>query len=158
MLGFRDTELHLCVHIIYHDFCKCFCTTTLKARFMGQHGAHLGPTGPRWAPCWPHELCCLGSFVRTIYNDMFPALNYTCSVQATDQRDCGWPGVIGPMCRAAGCCWDDSLVNPYWCFFQHGEFHESNNRLMSILNVLLNRTIMCIVATYILVLWTQKEF
>ena len=21
---------------------------------------HLGPTGPRWAPCWPHELCYLG--------------------------------------------------------------------------------------------------
>ena len=20
-------------------------------------GAHLGPTGPRWAPSWPHELC-----------------------------------------------------------------------------------------------------
>ena len=26
----------------------------------GQHGAHLEPTGPRWAPCWPHELCYLG--------------------------------------------------------------------------------------------------
>ena len=26
----------------------------------GQHGAHLGPGGPRWAPCWPHELCYLG--------------------------------------------------------------------------------------------------
>ena len=25
-------------------------------------GAHLGPTGPRWAPCWPHELCYLGCF------------------------------------------------------------------------------------------------
>ena len=25
------------------------------------HGAHLGPTGPRWAPCWPHELCYLGN-------------------------------------------------------------------------------------------------
>ena len=24
------------------------------------HGAHLGPTGPRWAPCWPQELCSLG--------------------------------------------------------------------------------------------------
>ena len=24
--------------------------------FMGQHGAHLGPVGPRWAPCWPHKL------------------------------------------------------------------------------------------------------
>ena len=23
------------------------------------HGAYLGPTGPRWAPCWPHELCYL---------------------------------------------------------------------------------------------------
>ena len=27
----------------------------------GQHGAHMGPTGPRWAPCWPHEFCYLGS-------------------------------------------------------------------------------------------------
>ena len=36
---------------------------TLIARFMwGQHGAHLGPTGPRWAPCWPHELCSLGTY------------------------------------------------------------------------------------------------
>ena len=28
----------------------------------GQHGAHLWTTGPRWAPCWPHELCYLGNF------------------------------------------------------------------------------------------------
>ena len=33
---------------------------SLIARFMGQHGAHLGPTRPRWAPCWPHEPCYLG--------------------------------------------------------------------------------------------------
>ena len=26
----------------------------------GQYGAHLGPLGPRWAPCWPHEPCYLG--------------------------------------------------------------------------------------------------
>ena len=26
----------------------------------GQHGAHLGPAGPRWVPCWPHEFCPLG--------------------------------------------------------------------------------------------------
>ena len=35
--------------------------TTLIARSWRQHGAHLGPTGPRWAPCWPHELCHLGN-------------------------------------------------------------------------------------------------
>ena len=34
----------------------------LIARFMGQHGTHLGPTGPRWAPCWLHELCYLGGY------------------------------------------------------------------------------------------------
>ena len=28
----------------------------------GQHGAHLGPTGPRWVPCWTHELCYLGLY------------------------------------------------------------------------------------------------
>ena len=27
----------------------------------GQHGAHLGPVDPRWAPCWPHEPCYQGS-------------------------------------------------------------------------------------------------
>ena len=26
----------------------------------GQHGAHLGPVSPRWAPCWPHEPCYQG--------------------------------------------------------------------------------------------------
>ena len=28
----------------------------------GQYGAHLGPVGPRWAPCWPHESCYQGVF------------------------------------------------------------------------------------------------
>ena len=26
----------------------------------GQQGAHLGPVGPRWAPCWSHEPCYQG--------------------------------------------------------------------------------------------------
>ena len=26
----------------------------------GQHGTHLGPVGPRLAPCWPHESCYQG--------------------------------------------------------------------------------------------------
>ena len=28
---------------------------------LGQHGSHLGPVGPRWAPCWPHDPCYQGS-------------------------------------------------------------------------------------------------
>ena len=34
----------------------------LIARFMGPTWGHLGPVGPRWAPCWSHELCYLGGF------------------------------------------------------------------------------------------------
>ena len=34
----------------------------------GQHGAHLGPTGPMWAPCWPHEPCYLGGCSICQYN------------------------------------------------------------------------------------------
>ena len=32
----------------------------------GQHGAHLGPVGPRWAPCWPHEPCYQRCHNRTV--------------------------------------------------------------------------------------------
>ena len=31
-----------------------------KQSSWGQHGAHLGSVGPRWAPCWPPEPCYLG--------------------------------------------------------------------------------------------------
>ena len=31
----------------------------------GQHGAHLEPTGPRWAPCWSHELFHPGRYPIT---------------------------------------------------------------------------------------------
>ena len=31
------------------------------------HGAHLRPTGPRWAPRWPHE-GCYRSGIRSLQN------------------------------------------------------------------------------------------
>ena len=31
-----------------------------KQRSRGQHRAHLGPVGPRWAPCRPNEPCSHG--------------------------------------------------------------------------------------------------
>ena len=45
--------------------CLVFCNMLYKNLDSkvhgGQHGAHLGPVGPRWAPCWPHEPCYQGS-------------------------------------------------------------------------------------------------
>ena len=43
----------------------------LIARFMGPTRAHMGPKGPRWAPCLPHEPCSLGMFVISI-DDLLP--------------------------------------------------------------------------------------
>ena len=39
---------------------------SLIARFMGQTWAHKGPTGPRWAPCLPHETYYLGYLPKAI--------------------------------------------------------------------------------------------
>ena len=32
------------------------------------NGAHLGPTGPRWTPCWPQELYYLGNNLEQLDN------------------------------------------------------------------------------------------
>ena len=55
----------------YYPLCKQAAATKLYLiSFMHQYpdskvngandGVHLGPAGPRWAPCLPHELCYLG--------------------------------------------------------------------------------------------------
>ena len=39
-----------------------FCTYSSRYQSsLGQQDVDLGPTGPRWDPCWPQELCYLGS-------------------------------------------------------------------------------------------------
>ena len=50
---------------------------TLIARFTGQHGAHLEPPGPRWGPCWPHELCYLGSHGNSLASTRCQAITWT---------------------------------------------------------------------------------
>ena len=48
----------------------------------GQHGARLGPTGPRWAPCWPLQLCYLGWWGHVVYTGLVPKrLNIFFSVE-----------------------------------------------------------------------------
>ena len=41
------------------------------------HEAHLGPTGPRWASCWPHQLCYLGILKQFNMVSRFIHKNYT---------------------------------------------------------------------------------
>ena len=39
----------------------------MNIRYMPN--SKLGPTGPRWAPCWPHEPCSLGYYI--MWNFLF---------------------------------------------------------------------------------------
>ena len=44
------------VYVIHEDY----ILKQFPEGLRGQHGAHLGPVDPRWAPCWPHKLCYQG--------------------------------------------------------------------------------------------------
>ena len=50
------------VFYFFKGFFDFFMLSTQTASLWGQYGAHLGPTGPWWAPCWPHEPCYLITF------------------------------------------------------------------------------------------------
>ena len=59
--------LNFTSHFLNHIYITCLVLYLLLTYLpwwqasWDQHGAHLGPTGPRWAPCWPHASCYLGN-------------------------------------------------------------------------------------------------
>ena len=58
--GYNNTSINaldLCISCINKPFPD-------SKGSWGQHRAQLGPTGPSWGPCWPHELCYLGLFTQ----------------------------------------------------------------------------------------------
>ena len=44
------------------------CGCTQIAKLIGPTWGHLGPVGPRWAPCWPHEPCYQGNYLSISYS------------------------------------------------------------------------------------------
>ena len=60
--------------------CYCLRLSSIFHNSLGQNGAHLGPVGPRWAPCWPHEPCYQGCYSST-------TLILDRHYQATERRD-----------------------------------------------------------------------
>ena len=53
----RKTNIWVFLIVPYQQ--KNFCIPRQQGS-RGQHGAHLGLVGPRWAPCWPHVSCYQG--------------------------------------------------------------------------------------------------
>ena len=48
----------------WHNHCSEIIVSPWLQGSWGQHGAHLGPIGPKWAPCWPHEPWYLGCYMQ----------------------------------------------------------------------------------------------
>ena len=44
----------------------------------GQHGAHLGAAGSKWAPCLPHEPCYQGNYAITPHRILCKTSLYLC--------------------------------------------------------------------------------
>ena len=65
---------------------RCRCR---KQSSWGQYGAHLGPVGPRWAPCWPHEPYYQGNS-RETGSSACQIINPTLCVRTTTCLQCGW--------------------------------------------------------------------
>ena len=62
---------------------QCCCTSWKSqiARFMGPTWGPLGPVGPRWVPCWPHESCYRGYVLdRSLSLSLFPCLSFSVSL------------------------------------------------------------------------------
>ena len=61
----------------HHDLAIIFLTGKFPDRASSSlhdpdnkvHGANMGPTGPRWVPCWSHEPCYLASFPNFHWSD-----------------------------------------------------------------------------------------
>ena len=54
--SFRLVASRFHQHVPKHHACGIDLTDIPDSKVhLGQYGAHLGPVGPRWAPCWPHE-------------------------------------------------------------------------------------------------------
>ena len=58
----------------------------------GQHGVHLGPTGPRWTPCWPHELCYMGYYGNSTGRPFIRLVSYILII---------WLSYFGVFCELA---------------------------------------------------------
>ena len=72
----RDTALIICLcqlcfrgfdnlELLYNKVILSFYLNLLSASILlkTQIENHLGMTGPRWAPCWPHEVCYRGMMI-----------------------------------------------------------------------------------------------
>ena len=73
----------------------------------GQHGAHLGPVGPRLAPCWPHEPCYQGGHhIGNVYESTVRCLDICIA-------SCFWLLHQG---RVMALCWWTNLRDEltYW--------------------------------------------
>ena len=83
----------------------------------------MGPPGPRWAPCWPHEFCYLGRCrLRVGWSDLSPP-------SAAYMRQWTGSALLQVMaCRLFG---DKPLPEPMLAYCQLGSWEQISVKLES---------------------------
>ena len=85
-----------------------WCSSLLMYPDSKVHGAsHLGPTGPRWAPCGPHGNCYLGIYASPCLDGLIPT---TCAYVCYGYI---W-NVVGIYEMQPGCYIALSIIAQHW--------------------------------------------
>lgn len=81
--------------------------------------------------CEGRQTCRLAATSK-VYGDPCPRtpkyleVEYTCNenmcgpVAPSQRVDCGWIGITKQQCGDKGCCWDESVPNSKWCYYEDG--------------------------------------
>ena len=96
----------------------------------GQHGAHLGPVGPRWVPCWPHEPCYRGTHLTRPSAFVVPVV-CSCAVDLwtrcfTDQKVTPNIHVCKPNVVPNASRMSDFIATIAWAMQHYWSFIESS--------------------------------
>ena len=79
-------------------------------RLTGQHGAHMGPVGPRRTPCWPQEPCYQGSSALPTYSVGFSAAASTW----WDLTHCQLLNITILICFPDVCYQNGAIYHVFW--------------------------------------------
>ena len=87
---------------------------SLQPRYQsswGQHGVHLGPVGPGWAPYWPHEPCYQGIHLKTCVHGLC-FVGFQCSLATVNFAHIFEDYFTGMMTRLLQFLWSNTrLIN-----------------------------------------------
>ena len=113
-----------------HPTCVSTITIPRLQSSWGQHGAHLGPVGPRWAPCWPLEPCYQGLYslqLAAFNTSSDDRVGYERIMTETERLSC-WKLFLSGCTE--GCYHNNLWCRQWWKSQQHDDLVRVNDFIL----------------------------